>query len=300
MLLACLLSLIFSCPASPAGEIRIALVLKALDAEFWLSVKAGAEQAAKENPDVKLTVLAPDREVNVQQQVQIVEDLLVQGVDVLALAPCGGKELMPVMDNAHAMGVPVVLVDTDAPWDKKVAYVGTNNIVGGGLAGEYIAKRLNGKGKVAIISGVMGHQTQMDRVIGATEALKKNPGIDIVATQPANAERALAMTVMENILSSHPDLDAVFCSNDPMAMASLEAITADRSHAFVVGFNADGEALESIKAGGLAATVAQSSFNIGKYGVETAVKAFKGEKVPAHVDTGTELITRDNVDELLQ
>ena len=295
-----LLALLLVASVSSAGQIRVGLVLKALDSEFWLVVKAGGEEAAKENPDVKLTVMAPDRELNVQQQVQIVEDMLVQGLDVLALAPCGSKELMPVMDKAYEAGIPVVLVDTDAPWDKKAAYVGTNNVTGGKLAGEYIAKRLGGKGKVAMITGVMGHQTMMDRVDGATEALKAHPGIEIVAVQPANSERALAMTVMENILSTHPDLNAVFCANDPMAMAALEAVIADRSNVVVVGFNADKEANESIKAGGMAATVAQSSFNIGKYGVETAVKAFRKESLPAHVDTGTELVTIDNVDKFLE
>ncbi|MCD8140480.1 MAG: sugar ABC transporter substrate-binding protein [Planctomycetaceae bacterium] len=282
-----------------AGEIRIAMILKALDAEFWLSVREGARDAAAANPGVTLTVMAPDRELNVQQQVQIVEDQLVQGVDVLCLAPCGSQELMPVMENAHEAGIPVVLVDTDAPWDKKAAYVGTNNVIGGELAGDFIAQRLDGKGKVALITGVMGHQAMMDRVNGCRQALEKHPGIEIVAVQPANSERALAMTVVENILSSHPDLNAIFCANDPMAMAALEAVRADRSDAVVVGFNADAEAVQSVKDGGLAATIAQSSYNIGYRGVETAIRVFNGEAVPAHVDTGTDLVTIENADDFL-
>lgn len=283
-----------------AGEIKIAMVLKALDAQFWLDVRNGAEDAARAVPGVSISVMAPDREINVQQQVQIVEDQLVQGIDVLCLAPCGSQELMPVMERAHEMGIPVVLVDTDAPWDKKAAYVGTNNVIGGNLAGEYIAGRLNGKGKVALISGVMGHQAQMDRINGCKEALEKYPGIRIVAQQPANSERALAMTVAENVLSTHFDLGAIFCSSDPMAMGALEAVRADKSDAFVVGFNADSEANESIGDGGLAATVAQSSYNIGRRGVETAIKVYNKESVPVHVDTGTELVSMDNVAEFLE
>jgi ribose transport system substrate-binding protein len=284
---------------APAGEIKIAMVLKAFDSQFWLDVKAGAEDAAKA-AGASIVVMAPDREINVQQQVQIVEDQLVQGIDVLCLAPCGGQELMPVMDRAYDMGIPVVLVDTDAPWDKKAAYVGTNNVIGGNLAGEYIARRLEGKGKVALISGIMGHQTQIDRIKGCIEMLEKHPGITIVSQQPANSDRGLAMTVAENIMNSNPDLDALFCSSDPMAMGALEAVLADKSDAVVVGFNADREALESIKAGLLSATVAQSSYNIGKVGVETAVKVYNQESVPAHVDTGTELVTIDNVDAYLK
>ncbi len=299
LLLAVMAALVLVASPVLAGEIKVAMVLKALDAEFWLSVKKGADDAAKKE-GVALTVMAPDREINVQQQVQIVEDQLVQGIDVLCLAPCGSKELMPVMDRANAMGIPVVLVDTDAPWDKKAAYVGTNNIIGGNLAGEYLAKALNGKGEVALVTGVMGHATMMDRVKGCREVLEKFPGIKIVAQQPANSERALAMTVTENILVSHPNLAGVFCANDPMALGALEAIEADKSKALVVGFNADTDALESIKKGGIAATVAQSSYNIGYRGVETAVKVFNKQKVPAHVDTGTELVTKDNVDKFLK
>ena len=299
-LLALAAVVLFAGSAAIAGEMKVAVILKALDAEFWLSVRDGAVDAAKATPGVSVVVMAPEREINVQQQVQIVEDQLVQGIDVLCLAPCGSQELMPVMDKANEMGVPVVLIDTDAPWDKKAAYVGTNNVIGGNLAGEYIAKRLDGKGKVALVTGVMGHQTMMDRINGCKEVLEKHPGISIVAMQPANSERAMAMTVVENILSTHPDLNAIFCANDPMAMAALEAVFADRSDAFVVGFNADREAVESIKAGALAATVAQSSYNIGKRGVETAIKVFNKESVPAHVDTGTELVTKDNVAEFLK
>ncbi|MCD8352678.1 MAG: substrate-binding domain-containing protein, partial [Planctomycetaceae bacterium] len=100
-------------------------------------------------------------------------------------------------------------------------------------------------------------------------------------------------------LSTHSDLDAIFCANDPMAMAALEAVRADRSDAIIVGFNADAEAVKSVKEGGLAATIAQSSYNIGYRGVETAIKVFNGESVPAHVDTGTDLVTSDNADKFL-
>lgn len=294
------LALLAAALPAPAGEIKVGYVVKALNSEFWMAVKAGAEAAARENPGVELTILAPDSEINVQQQIQIVEDILIQGIDVLVISPCGAKELSPVMRQAHDSGVPVVVSDTDADFPEKVTFVGTNNIVGGGLAGDYIVKRLGGQGKVAIIAGIMGHQTAMDRVKGAQEAFDAAPGIKVVAMQPANWERALGMTVMENILSTHPDLDAVFCCNDVMAMGAYEAILADRANAFIVGFDANDEALRSIKAGGIAATVAQNAFNIGKFSVEAAIQKAKGQEVPKRIDTGTELVSTENVDKYLK
>lgn len=296
-----LLLVALSATAAYAGQYKIGFVAKAMNSEFWMSVRNGAEAAAKEYPEIDLSVLAPDSEVNVQQQIQIIEDILIKGVDVLCVAPAGAKEVKPVLDQAFKEGVPIVVFDSDAPeFTDKVSFVGTNNITGGRLAAEYIVKRLNGKGKVAIIAGVMGHQTAMDRYEGAKQVFDATPGIEIAAMQPANWERALAMTTMENILSTHPDLDAVFACNDIMAMGCLEAVRADNSHAFIIGFDANLEALKSVKEGGLAGTVAQNSFNIGKFAVEAAYKTAKGEPVEKLIDTGTELVIADNVDQYLK
>lgn len=286
-----------------AGQIRVGFVPKAMDSEFWYAVRNGAEAAAKENPDVVLSVLSPDREVNVQQQIQIIDDMIIRGVDVLCVAPSGAKEVAPALQKAHDGGIPVVVFDSDAPdFTDRVAFVGTNNIIGAGLAADYIIKRLNGKGKVAIMTGIMGHQTAMDRLKGAEDKFAAAPGIQVVATPSANWERALGMSVMEDLLSSHPDLDAVFCCNDSMAMGAAEAVLSDKAKTFIVGFDANAEAVRAAKNpdSPVDATVAQSSFNIGKYAVETAVKSFRGVKVDKLVDTGTELVTADNADEYLK
>lgn len=286
-----------------AGQVRVGFVTKAMDSEFWMSVKNGALEAAKEHPDIELLALSPDREVNVQQQIQIIDDLIIQGVDVLCVAPSGAKEVAPSLEKAHEDGIKVVVFDSDSPqFTNKVSFVGTNNIVGGRLAAEYIVKRLNGKGRVAIMTGIMGHQTAMDRLKGAEDEFKKAPGIEIVAIQSANWERALGMSVMEDILASNDNLDAIFCCNDIMALGAAEAVVADGAKTFIIGFDANMEAILATKNpdSPIDGTVAQNSFNIGKYAVETAYKAFKGEAVDKNVDTGTELICVENVDQYLK
>ncbi len=286
-----------------AGQVSIGFVTKAMDSEFWLSVKNGALAAEKENPEIDLSILSPDREVNVQQQIQIIDDLIIQGVDVLCVAPSGAKEVAPSLDKAHEEGIKVVVFDSDSPeFTNKVSFVGTNNVVGGGLAADYIIKRLNGKGRVAIMTGIMGHQTAMDRLNGAEEKFRKEPGIEIVAIQSANWERAIAMSVMEDILASNSDLDAIFCCNDSMAMGAAEAVIADGGKTFIIGFDANMEAIRATADpdSPIAGTVAQNSFNIGKYAVETAYKAYKGEHVEKKVDTGTELICVENVAQYLK
>ncbi|MCD8350047.1 MAG: sugar ABC transporter substrate-binding protein [Planctomycetaceae bacterium] len=284
-----------------AGErYKIALVCKAMDSEFWQDVRNGGQAAADKAGNIDLVVMAPDREVNVQQQVQLVEDLIIQGVDGIAIAPCGAQELMPVMDNATDEGIPVILVDTDAPWDRKIAYVGTNNYAGGKMAGEFIAKDLNGKGTVALITGIMGHQTHIDRVTGCEDVFKDYPGIKVVAKQPANSERALAMTTMENILTSNPDLDYVFVTNSPMTLGTYEAVQADKSDCKIIGFDADTEIFPHIRDGGITGIIAQGPYDMGRLGVESVAKVLAGESISKVVDVPTVLITKDNVAEYIK
>ncbi|SDY14422.1 substrate-binding protein domain-containing protein, partial [Acetomicrobium thermoterrenum DSM 13490] len=118
--------------------------------------------------------------------------------------------------------------------------------------------------------------------------------------QPANSERALGMQVMENILTSNPDLDAVFCTNDEMALGALQAAEAAGKKIIIVGFDANKDALESIIDNGLTATIAQNPFAMGLYGVENAIKLLNGEEIPKKIDTGTTLVTIDNAKEFLK
>jgi len=290
--------------ASPShakdSQYRIGVVLKALDSDFWLSVKRGAEAADKKYDNAEVIILAADREINVQQQVQIVEDLITQGVNALCIAPSGSQELIPTFEKAYQAGIPVLLIDTDAPWDKKACYIGTDNYQGGTVAGSFISQSLNGKGKVALITGIMGHQTHMDRVKGAEDVFAKFPDIKIVAKQPANSERALGMQVMENILTSNPDLDAVFCTNAEMAMGALQATVAAGKKIIIVGFDDDRDILNSIASGNITATIAQNPFDMGRLGIEMAVKLLEGEEIPKRIDTGTTLVTKDNVEDFIK
>ncbi len=140
----------------------------------------------------------------------------------------------------------------------------------------------------------MSQQTHIDRIGGAEEALKAC-GITIVAQQPANSDRALGQTVMENILTANPDVNAVFASNDLMALGAMEAIkAANKAGIVVVGFDANPDAAASILAGEMTASIAQSPYNMGKYGVEAAVKVLMGETIDTNIDTGTEVVTADN------
>ena len=281
---------------------RIVIVTKALDSEFWQTLKSGAEEAARQHPDIELSVLAPEREINIDQQVSIIEDQILKKVSALVVVPGGIAEVTPVLDKAKAAGIPVLIVDNDTPWPGKLCYIGTDNRVGGKLAGDYLLKILGGHGKVAIIRGVLGVVSHDDRVAGFQDAISQAPGIQLVTIQPANSERAVALTVMENLLTSHPDLNAVFATNDQMALGAMEGVAAQHlgGKIFVVGFDAGKEAVRAVKSGTVSAVVAQYPANMGRQAVEAAIKAIQGQPVPKVIDTGTALVTKENADEFLK
>jgi len=277
-------------------------VAKALDSEWWQRVKAGAEDAAKEHPGVRLAVLAPEREVNIDQQVAIVEDQVTNRVTAMAVAPTGAAELIPVLDRARASGIPVVIFDTDINWPAKLSFVGSDNRRAGSLAGQYIAKIVGGKGKVAVIRGIVGVMTHEDRLAGFRESIAATPGVECVAVQPANSERALAMSVMENFLTRYPDLRAVFATNDQMALGAAEAVTARNlgGKVAVVGIDATYEAVRAVQAGRLAGDIAMYPEGLGRNAVEAALKAARGEPVPKRIDVGEALVTKENAAQFLR
>jgi ribose transport system substrate-binding protein len=283
-------------------KLEIVLVTKALDSEFWQRIKSGAEEAARADAGVRLAVLAPAQEINIDQQVSILEDQILKRVSALAVSPAGVAEILPVLDKAKAAGIPVVIVDTYVPWPSMVSFIGIDNRLGGRLAGEYILRTIGGKGKVAVIRGVLGVATQEDRLTGFRDAIANARGVELVAVQPANSERALGMGVMENMLTSHPEVTAVFATNDQMALGAMQAIAARHltGKIVLVGFDATREALRAIQAGEMNAVMAQYPERIGRRSIEEAIKAARGLPVEKRVDIGTTLVTKDNVAQFLR
>lgn len=301
-LLVVMLALLAGCGGNQAADksdagkdkkITVGVVLKAANSDYWKIVTAGAQKAGKDL-GVEVKVLGPNAETDVTGQVSMIEDQIVKKVSALVVAPSQPSSVIPAFDKAKAANIPVVLADTDAKWDSKVSFVGTGNLAGGKQAGEYLGKKLGKGAKVAILRGALGDPTHDERANGAKEAMVA-AGINIVTVQPANSERAMGMTVMENILQANKEIQGVFATNDEMALGALQALAAVGKQIPVVGFDGSPDALKSIKEGKLDSSIAQSPFNIGKMSVEAAVKAAKGESVEKRIDTGTEVINKDNV-----
>jgi ribose transport system substrate-binding protein len=285
------------------GKPTVALVLKTLNHPFFVDMRRGAQEAA-DRLGVALQVQAAEREIDVEKQMQIVENLIQTGIQALCITPSGSREIVSALVKARDAKVPIVVVDTrldgKAARDAGVypaAFVGSDNYEGGKLAAEYVMKASAGTARVAILEGIPGHETGDSRLRGFRDAVKAAPGISIVASQPANWERDQGFNVFQNMLQAHPDIDSVFACSDLMALGAIEAIAAagKTGKIRVVGFDALDDAKKAIAAGTMAASVAQFPSEMGRVAVESAVKVIKGERVAADVNVKLELVTRDNV-----
>jgi ribose transport system substrate-binding protein len=285
-----------------AAKPTVALVLKTLNSPFFIEMQRGA-QAEADRQGITLVVQAAEREVDVDKQMQIIENLIQTRVGALAITPSGSKEIVPAILKANQAGIPVVIVDTRVePAAAKEAgikietFVGSDNYEGGKVAGQHLVEISGGKAKVALLEGIPGHETGDSRLRGFKDATKGSPGIQIVASQTANWERDQGFNVFQNMLQAHPEIDTLFACNDMMALGALEAIqAAGRTGKIrVIGFDAVDDARKAMIAGTMVASVAQFPADMGRLAVESAAQLIRGQKPPPEHQVRIELVTRAN------
>lgn len=284
--------------AGADGRPTIALVVKTLNNPFFIDMQKGAEEAAK-TLNVNLLVQAAEREVDVERQMQIVENLIQRKVSALLITPSGSREIVSAIVKANKAGIPVIILDTradatalTAAGGSVAAFIGSDNYEGGRIAGEHLVARMNGQATVAVLEGIPGHETGDARLRGFREALKAHPGMKIVVSQPANWERDLGYNVTQNLLQAHPGVNALFAASDLMALGATEAIAAAgrTGQIAVVGFDAIDEARAAIKSGAMAGSIAQSPAQMGRMGVDAAVKLLGGGALTPEIAVPIELI----------
>ena len=304
----CVLAVSMACNRTPpakegeAAKPTVALVLKTLNSPFFIEMQRGA-QAEADRLGVTLVVQAAEREVDVDKQMQIIENLIQTRVGALAITPSGSKEIVPAIAKANQAGIPVVIVDTRVdPAAAREAgikietFVGSDNYEGGKVAGQHLVEVSGGKAKVALLEGIPGHETGDSRLRGFRDAIKAHPGVQVVASQTANWERDQGFNVFQNMLQAHPEIDTLFACNDMMALGALEAIQAAgrTGKVRVIGFDAVDDARKAMIAGTMVASVAQFPAEMGRLAVESAVQLIRGQKPPPEHQVRIELVTKAN------
>lgn len=246
----------------------IGLSVSTLNNPFFVDLRDGAQQMADQ---LGLELLVTDAQDSVSTQINDIEDLVQRGVAVLIVNPTDSAAVVPAVMAANAAGIPVIAVDRGVDGGNLAYFIASDNVAGGASAGEFICQQLGGNGAVVELEGIPGTSAARERGQGFNAYMSGScPGVTIVARQTANFNRAEGLTVMENILTAQPEIDAVFAHNDEMALGALQAIEASGRDILVVGFDATDDAVAAVKEGRMAATVAQLPAMLGAEAVEAA------------------------------
>ncbi len=270
----------------------IGVSISRLSNPFFISLVEGA-QAAADQLGVELIVV--DAADNPSTEAANIEDLIAQGVDAILINPTDSDAVVPSVAAANAAGIPVFTIDRSANGGEIVSHIASDNVAGGALAAQYLCRKLGGSGNVVELEGIPGTSAARDRGAGFNAYMSENcPGVTIVARQTANFNRAEGLTVFENILQAQAEIDGVFAHNDDMILGAIEAANAaGRAGIVFVGFDAVDDAVAAVRAGALAATVAQQPALMGAIGVETAAAFLAGASVDASIPVGLSLVTND-------
>ncbi|KAA3607286.1 MAG: sugar ABC transporter substrate-binding protein [Planctomycetota bacterium] len=302
---ACVLSFFLAslcgCGSEPDSDrLQIAVLPKGTTHEFWKSLHAGALKAAQESEGVEILWRGAVREDDRNAQLGLVETCLSQRVDALVLAPLDRRALVGPVRQATQMGIPVIIVDSglDAEAGKDfLSYVATDNRLAGEMAGKYLADQLGGKGKILLVRYVEGSESTTEREEGFLEALTGFPEIEVIdPNRYAGASRASAQEAVENLLSVHPEVNAIFGPAEPVVHGALLALRQRglAGQVKLMGFDPSPALVEAMEAGEVMGIILQDPMKMGYWGVQSALRALKGESVPSRQDTGVGLATPEN------
>ena len=286
--------------SASGGSYKVSVILKTLAAEYWQYVKSGAEDYASEHSDkVTVEVKGPSSETAFDEMQNMIEtDLSSGSYDGVIISPLQSDTAAQLVSGTK---LPIVAIDTNFTAPEVKSFVGTGNEAAAKKGGEAAVEAAKAAGwtdiKCIEIAGVQGDATNTARMEGYREGVNEAGGEFLDAeTQYANATADLAVTAMEGIMSKYPEGVAIICSNnDDMALAAARTAKDNPNYAKTIflGFDGQKSAVEAVLNGELTMTAAQNNFDIGYKAVETIVKILNGEEY-GDVDTGTEIITKDN------
>jgi ribose transport system substrate-binding protein len=273
----------------------VAMIPKASADLFWQSVHAGAVKASWDNK-VDLVWDGPAAETDIATEMQIVETMINRQVDAICLAPSDRSAFKIVVNRAAKAGIPVIIYDSGMDSENYRTFVATDNYLGGRMGGERLGERLSGHGKIVMVKTVPGGASTTAREDGFRDGLKaKYPGIEILDERYGMASVAQSLTVTENMLTAHPELQGIFCSNESGSLGASQALRARGKKLELVGFDSSPSLIEALQEGWIDTLVVQDPFKMGETAVDFAVKAIRGERTPKKIALPPRLVDRGNL-----
>jgi ribose transport system substrate-binding protein len=290
-------------PATTAAHPRIALIMKSLANEFFATMAEGAKRHQAEHAGTyELIVNGIKDERDLSRQVGLVDEMIAQGVGAIVIAPADSKALVSACKRARDAGIIVVNIDNKlddqvlADQGIQVPFVGPDNRAGARKVGDFLAKRLKSGDQAGVLEGIRTAFNGQQRRMGFEDAMK-SAGITIVDSQTAHWEMDQANRITAAMLGEHPQIKALLCCNDSMALGTLAAAkSAGRAgEVLIVGFDNIAAIQSAIRDGSVLATADQHADQLAVYGIELALKMLKGESPPGDTTTPVDLITAESL-----
>jgi ribose transport system substrate-binding protein len=285
-----------------AADTTIPIIVKDTTSNYWQIVLAGARKAGQDL-GVKVPELGAQSESDINGQISILENSVAEKPAAIVISPTEFKALGKPVDEA-AKKVPIIGIDSAADSKAFTSFLTTDNVQGGRIGADGLAQAITEKygkaeGEVALITSLPGVGSLDQRAKGFKEEIAaKYPGLKLVADKVADGQATTGLNIMTDLITANPNLRGVFASNLIMAQGAGQAIAENKKADAIklIGFDSDDKLIGFLKDGTIYALVVQDPYRMGYDGVKTALAVSKGEKVPANVDTGANLITKANMD----
>jgi ribose transport system substrate-binding protein len=277
----------------------IAMISKGFQHQFWQAVKSGAEKAAKDL-GVTITFEGPESEAMVDKQIEMLQAALAKKPAALCIAALDSKAVIPYLEKARQMGIPVIGFDSGVDSDIPVTTVATDNIKAAGYAADKMAEFIGRVGEVALVVHDQTSRTGIDRRDGFVNRIKqKYPLIKIVDIQYGGGDHLKSTDLTKAIIQAHPRLKGIFGANEGSAIGVINAVKEMNKvgKIVVIGYDSGKQQIEAIKSGLMKGAITQNPVGMGYMAVEAAVKAIKGEKLPKFIDSGFYWYDKTNIDD---
>ncbi|WP_072524194.1 sugar-binding protein [Clostridium sp. Marseille-P3244] len=282
---------------SSKAKYNYTFVSPLINHEYWMTVDEGI-QAEAEATGVSVNTIG-ETKVDVDAMTKYIDSAIaskVDGIITMALSP---SALGPAIDRAEDAGIPVILIDTDAPDSKREAYVGTSNYDAGKEAGEAMIEATGGNAKIGIIRGSESQETDTDRIQGFEDAIAEEADMEIIDIQACDSDMLTATQKVQDMLRAYPEITAIFGSEGTGAVAAGKILVEQgrEGEITVIGFDDTDECLDYIRQGVVYGTIAQKPNYMGKMAVDMLNQLNDGEELEETlIDSGVTLVTADNVD----
>jgi ribose transport system substrate-binding protein len=283
--------------AAQAQDTYIPLISKGFQHQFWQAVKAGAEQAAKDN-NVRITFEGPETEAMVDKQIDMLSAALAKHPAAIGFAALDSKAAIPLLKKAQAAKIPVIAFDSGVDSDIPLTTATTDNKAAAALAADKMAQLIGDSGEVALVVHDQTSRTGIDRRDGFVDRMKAaHPNVKIVSVQYGAGDHLKSTEIAKSMLQAYPNLKGIFGANEGSIAGVINAIHETKRKIVAIGYDSGKQQKDAIRDGTLAGSITQNPVGIGYKTVEAAVKALKGEKLPKVIDTGFYWYDKSNIDD---